>query len=98
MRRYVCGGSAYALMTRDRLSPITSELTTKRWSGIARTERHGYNAYEHDSLRLAMLGYVVVSVVEEPTPALWIGLIQRLFGAISWRLTVLYSDVGVAPR
>jgi hypothetical protein len=57
-----------------------------------------YDAYEHDILRLARLGYVVVSVVEEPTPAPWIGLIQRLFGAIPRRLTVIYSDVGVTPR
>jgi hypothetical protein len=55
-------------------------------------------AYEQDATRLARLGYVVVSVIEEPAQALWVGLIQRLFGAIPPRLTVTYNDAGAALR
>jgi hypothetical protein len=57
-----------------------------------------HDAYEQDATRLARLGYVVVSVIEEPAQALWVGLIQRLFGSIAPRLTVTYSDAGVALR
>jgi hypothetical protein len=34
--------------------------------------------------------------LEAPAQALWVGLIQRLFGSIAPRLTVTYSDAGVA--
>jgi hypothetical protein len=57
-----------------------------------------HDAYEQDATRLARLGYVVVSVIEEPAQALWVGLIHRLFGATPPRLTVTYNDVGAALR
>jgi hypothetical protein len=47
---------------------------------------------------LARLGYVVASVVEEPAPPYWVALIGRVFGSTPQRLTVIYSDVGGAPR
>jgi hypothetical protein len=57
-----------------------------------------HEAYEQDAIRLARLGYVVVSVIEEPTQTLWLGLIRRLFGVTPRRMTVTYSDAGAAPR
>jgi hypothetical protein len=57
-----------------------------------------HDAYQQDATRLARLGYVVISVIEEPAQAPWVGLLHRLFGSISPRLTVTYSDAGIAPR
>jgi hypothetical protein len=57
-----------------------------------------HDAYEEDATRLARLGYVVVSVIEEPAQTLWVGLIQRLFGSLPRRLTVTYRDAGAALR
>ena len=57
-----------------------------------------HDAYEQDAVHLARLGYVVASVVEEPTPPFWVALIGRLLGAVPRRLTVTYSDAGITPR
>jgi hypothetical protein len=57
-----------------------------------------HDAYEHDIIRLARLGYVTVSVVEEPAPPYWVALIGRVFGSTPQRLTVIYSDAGTTPR
>jgi hypothetical protein len=56
------------------------------------------SAYEQDVMRLARLGYVVVSIVEEPASSRWGTLLQRLSGSTPPRLTVTYRDVGVAPH
>jgi|SRR5688500_16357267 hypothetical protein len=56
------------------------------------------SAYEQDVMRLARLGYVAISVVEEPTLAPWIERIHRLFGSMRPRLTVTYRDAGVTPH
>jgi hypothetical protein len=57
-----------------------------------------HDAYEHDIIRLARLGYVAISVVEEPALAPWIERIHRLFGSMPPRLTVIYRDAGVTPH
>jgi hypothetical protein len=56
------------------------------------------SAYEQDVMRLARLGYVVVSIVEEPGSSQWVALLRRLFGSMPPRLTVTYRDAGAAPR
>jgi hypothetical protein len=57
-----------------------------------------HDAYEQDAVRLTRLGYVTVSVVEEPALAPWIERLHRLLGSTPRHVTVIYSDVGVAPR
>jgi hypothetical protein len=50
-------------------------------------------AYAQDATRLAKLGYVVATVIEEPALAPWVALIYRLFGSTPRRLTVTYSPL-----
>ena len=53
-------------------------------------------AYEQDATRLARLGYVVATVIEEPTQSGWVLLLRKLFGSMPRRLIVTYSDAGMA--
>ncbi len=57
-----------------------------------------HGAYEQDATRLARLGYVMISVIEEPASPFWVALIGRVFGSVPRRLTVTYRDAGIAPR
>jgi hypothetical protein len=52
------------------------------------------DAYAQDATRLARLGYVVASVVDEPVYRN--RLFQVLFGSVPKRLVVTYSDRGAA--
>ncbi|MFL5807127.1 MAG: hypothetical protein ACJ8CR_36025 [Roseiflexaceae bacterium] len=53
-------------------------------------------AYEQDATRLARLGYVVATVIEEPASWIWVQRLQALFGSAPKRLIVTYSDYGAA--
>ena len=51
--------------------------------------------YAEDARRLAKLGYVVISVVEQLPPLGWMPWVRRmLFVAAQVRLVVSYSDQG----
>jgi hypothetical protein len=53
--------------------------------------------YTQDAGRLAKLGYVVISVVEQVPPLGWVQrLRQLLFASMQVRLIVSYSDQGAA--
>jgi hypothetical protein len=53
--------------------------------------------YTEDARRLAKLGYVVISVVEQPPPLGWMPWVRRtLFVSAQVRLVVSYSDQGTA--
>jgi hypothetical protein len=53
--------------------------------------------YTEDAGRLARLGYVVISVVEQSPPLGWVQRLQRvLFASAQVRLIVSYSDRGAA--
>jgi hypothetical protein len=69
----------------DRMPQISSLIRTYTSQG----------AYEQDAIRLARLGYVVVTVIEEPAQSRWMRLLQRLFGSMPRRLIVTYSDAGM---
>jgi hypothetical protein len=56
-----------------------------------------HGAYEQDAARLARMGYVMASVVEEPGQWRWAQRLPRLFGSARVRLIVTYSDYGDAP-
>jgi hypothetical protein len=51
--------------------------------------------YAQDARRLARLGYIVISVVEQPPPLGWVQWVRRvLFVSARVRLVVSYRDQG----
>jgi hypothetical protein len=89
-------GVCYTLITRLLLDHLFQGDRMPFVASLIRTYT-SQDAYEQDAARLARLGYIVASVVEEP--ARWI-LTQRLcalFGPMPTRFTVTYSDYGASP-